>query len=261
MIHWIVSRQAAFRLAGLRTGRRDLLEAIPASGGILSIAEWDGIEAVLPSEAGTAGQQVAVYGGHPFLEAVKRQRPEWSGGIFHDPDLLSGQAVIRAIGPLALNSHSSLMCLREAREMVLAGESLFLRPDRADKTFAGRVFTRKDLDLLPDDPDLAVIASAPREIFAEYRFVVVDREVVTGSQYARAGKLDVRVDVDPACRAVAKQAACLYAPVPAYVCDVAETPEGPRVVEYNSFSAAGLYACDASAIADALAQHFEPPAA
>ena len=38
----------------------------------------------------------------------------------------------------------------------------------------------------------------------------------------------------------------------AFVLDVADTLEGPKVIEVNNFNSAGLYACDVGKIVDAV---------
>ena len=249
MTHWIFSSQAATRLRDLKTGQTNLFDAALRHAQEVTTVSWDGTQFDPRGLERISGDEVVVYGGHPFLDALRAWRPDWASGIFHDPGALSAGRVIDALGPLALNHDAQAMLLEGARDRIASGETLFLRPDLGDKAFSGGTFGPEDLTDLPDTPDLAVIAAPIRDITAEFRFVIIDGEVATGSQYARDGKLDVRFDVDAACRARAREAALIYAPAAVYVCDVAMTREGPRVIEYNSFSSSGLYACDGVAIA------------
>ncbi|MBW3243342.1 ATP-grasp domain-containing protein [Epibacterium sp. DP7N7-1] len=252
MTHWIFSTQAADRLCNLRTGRVNLYDAAKEYADQVTVMHWDGKHIDTRGLEDVSPHELIVYGGHPFLEALRAAMPSWSPGIFHHPDLLSSQELIAALGPLSLNQGSQFMRLEDVSARIAAGARLFLRPDRADKSFAGGIFTSNDLEKLPPLPDLPVTVSEPKMILAEYRFVVVETKIITGSQYARGGRLDIRQDVDTQCQELAAEAARIYAPTPAFICDVAETPDGPRVVEYNSFSAAGLYACDAQAIVKAM---------
>ena len=43
-----------------------------------------------------------------------------------------------------------------------------------------------------------------------------------------------------------------FQPARAFVLDVADTLEGPKVIEVNNFNSAGLYACDVGKIVDAI---------
>lgn len=252
MAHWIFACQAVERLRNIRTGRTNLFDAAISAGDEVSVLDWDGATIdVDPIEHVTGGEVVA-YGGHPFLDALREARPDLASGIFHDPAALGSQVVIAELGSLALNHGSKLVPISAARGLLQKGKPLFMRPDRADKAFAGGVFSPDDLEKLATLSDVMVTVSTPRKIVAEYRFVIVQGEVVTGSQYARGGRLDVRQDVDPTCQSLAAHAAAIYAPMEAFICDVAETADGPRVVEYNSFSAAGMYACDGVATITAM---------
>jgi hypothetical protein len=146
----------------------------------------------------------------------------------------------------------------------------FLRPDVVTKTFAGRVF---DFDGLEDsiyaldkyeriDPAEIVIIADPKDIIAEFRHFVVNGKVVAESQYRRNGVLDIRIDVTEDNSRFARQIAeemveideerIRWQPDTVYVVDTAETVDGPRIIEFNSASCSGLYACDTRAIAKAV---------
>ena len=135
---------------------------------------------------------------------------------------------------------------------------LFVRPDVVTKSFAGRLFDfdtfedsiRSIVQYEPiDDRELCIIASE-KEIIAEFRHIVCDREVITGSQYRRDGKLDIRSDVDEDCHRLAQQVAEKEDMDYVYVVDTALTEDGPRIMEFNAFSCSGLYACDTNIIVD-----------
>jgi hypothetical protein len=71
---------------------------------------------------------------------------------------------------------------------------------------------------------------------------------VTKSQY-RWDKLDIRIDTLPECDRLAEQVAeHKWQADRVYVCDIAQTDEGPKIIELNAFSSSGLYACDTRAI-------------
>ncbi len=77
---------------------------------------------------------------------------------------------------------------------------------------------------------------------------------VAGSGYAADGRTAGRPlgDDHPALEYAQSILAYLAAPEAAFVLDVAEGPDGLRLLELNPFSGADLYACDRSAVVDAI---------
>lgn len=147
-------------------------------------------------------------------------------------------------------------------------DGIFVKPAVDAKKFTGTVLTKvslaEKLDKLANvSGDLpCIVAPARGDINSEYRFVISDGKVITGSQYQRDGRLDVRRDVMPAAVDLAYIVATMeWQAAPVYVCDVAVTDSGVAlVIELNPFSSCGLYACDTVAIAQALCERHVVPA-
>lgn len=140
---------------------------------------------------------------------------------------------------------------------------VFVRPNTGFKSFAGQFVRQSDwaydvegIDKLSGVMDTTmVMVNAPIELQGEFRFVIADGRVVTGSEYRWDGKLDVRSDFLEDCFEVAKKVAAHPWQVDiAYTCDVAQTADGPKVVELNGFSSAGLYACDINKVVAAVSK-------
>lgn len=140
-------------------------------------------------------------------------------------------------------------------------ETLFIRPDAVTKAFAGTVINANEWEkrilLLEETSGVTdqawVYLADPKEITAEYRFFIVANTVVTGSQYRRNGILDIRVDVSDGAFSLACDVADHpWQPDDCYVVDIADTPEGQKIIEFNSMSCAGMYACDQAAIIKAV---------
>lgn len=110
------------------------------------------------------------------------------------------------------------------------------------------------------DPLSHTIIAKRKDILREYRFVIVNREVITGSSYewfdstSEDSELFQKAHAEEPseqwygramelARRVAREE---FQPDVAYTCDVARiTGDDPyRVVELNSFSSAGMYDCD-----------------
>ncbi len=145
----------------------------------------------------------------------------------------------------------------------LAGSegNIFVRPDSPLKPFSGRVvsvqrFTPSAVDygFYFDDLALPIVLTPTVSLGDEYRFVVVQRSVVTGCRYQAQGRKAAGTDVPPAVASLAEQIAHAFdAPDPVYVLDLVDTADGPRLLEINPFSGADLYDCDLFAVVDSVA--------
>ena len=139
--------------------------------------------------------------------------------------------------------------------------ALFIRPNSGFKTFAGQPIYLNNVEDQIATLDrctgvwyntLILISSFKAFQANEYRFVVVENEVITGSAYnwdTKANKPEYPRECWHIANIVAKGSWQLDT---AYVCDVVITPEGPKVLELNSFSCAGMYACDRMKIVEAV---------
>lgn len=141
--------------------------------------------------------------------------------------------------------------------------SLFIRPVSGRKTFAGTVITRYNvIDELSASMQLTSVMSeticlvSPAiDIQSEYRFVIGNHEVIDGSEYRLDNVLDIRHDWPAECWKLANlMAKHSWQPDVCYTVDVAITGDGPRIVELNGFSAAGLYACDKDLIVNRISE-------
>jgi ATP-grasp domain, R2K clade family 3 len=183
-------------------------------------------------------------------------------------------------GALMLNNEFTMLPYGELRRRILEDNEMglipphfydhrmFVRPDVVTKTFAGRVFdfdTEEDNIYALDkyekiDPAELVVIADPTDIISECRHFVVNGKVVAESQYRRNNVLDIRIDVAEdnhnLAVAVAEKNQLVnflgWEPDTVYVVDTAETVDGPRIIEFNSASCSGLYACDTRAIVKAV---------
>lgn len=148
-------------------------------------------------------------------------------------------------------------CNRREYWINFAGGRAFLRPDSGGKLFTGLVVNHENVDheinsinqLSRMQPEELVWTARAKEILGEFRFVIADGEVIAGSEYRWDNVLDIRSDYPEECRELAQQVAEHEWQLDrVYTCDVALTADGPRIVELNGFSSAGLYACDLDAV-------------
>lgn len=99
--------------------------------------------------------------------------------------------------------------------------------------------------LRPND-SCKIAVSLAKEIYKEYRVIVVAGKAITGSTYdmteiAPDQVLEFVNEIDR-----------FWKPAPVYVVDVATTPNGFKIIEYNQFGTSAMYACDQEHIIDAL---------
>lgn len=154
----------------------------------------------------------------------------------------------------------------EYREMLFdlfGSDALFIRPNTGNKVFTGQLLTREDFDeqyrflgRYGPYPYTLVVASAPRNINIEWRFVVADGCVLTGSQYMVEGHNQCkRYDSGPAFDYAQKVLDTVdYEPDRVWTLDVCSTSEGFHVLEIGSFSCAGLYACDVRPVVEKVSE-------
>lgn len=144
----------------------------------------------------------------------------------------------------------------------LFGNHLFIRPDSGFKSFTGFDVSIENLDFElsalqqtkhPSANEMCLIAKA-KHIQGEYRLVICNHEIVTGSQYRWNDRLDIRIDVHSDAWAFAESvvAKANWQLDIVYTVDIFLGEDGPRIGEFNSFASAGLYNCDMDAIVDAV---------
>jgi len=126
---------------------------------------------------------------------------------------------------------------------------LFIRPNGGDKKFTGQVIDRStNLDKITIEdigPTTLMVVAEPQNIIAEWRYVVVDRQLITCSRYKKDGRLDVSnlgnaEATGLACQIVRET----WTPDPAFCIDICETNNGFYLLELNSLSCSGFYDCD-----------------
>lgn len=147
--------------------------------------------------------------------------------------------------------------------------SIFIKPDSNDKIFSGKVvhflqfekWAKQEEDCYEISPETLVLVSGALEpLDVEWRFVICDRKVVTGTIYKIAGETSpLPLSADrPAPIALAEEiAAHPWQPAPVYVLDICATQMDPagasyKVLECGPFNGAGLYKCDLEKVVDAV---------
>lgn len=141
---------------------------------------------------------------------------------------------------------------------------IYIRPDRGDKPFTGQLLDLQDFDRFwknnvvcnVEDND-SVVISTPKTINGEYRFVVSnEQEIVACSTYQYQGQRTLIPSVPKGASELVKKILDIkHFPDPVFVMDICEDSDGNFwLMEFNSFSSAGLYACNKKQIVDIVSE-------
>ncbi len=200
---------------------------------------------------------------------VRRKRPNWAGN-WHDESLYNCRRYYAYWGEHITQRKYLMLPFSEVcrqqewlYETIGLGGELFLRPDSGAKEFNGEVISRDRFAAWSKytaewvQKDLLCVASQPVKLDKEYRLVVRDGRVVTGSMY-RMAKHVVSERLDKSDEEMGKVAAFAEqvmagSPMPLppiHVIDVAVEPDRMSVMEVGCFCCAGLYECDRRAVAE-----------
>lgn len=202
------------------------------------------------------------------------KRKGWTPGVFDLGDI-TYQDCINHWGVWMLNYGARVCRLHTALswfDSVAKDGLVFIRPIHDSKFFAGGVMDFEELLYMVKgvqslggeaDPsgltmNTEVMMSEPKNIRAEYRFWIVNGQVVTGSLYKRGGRVVysdvIDKDVETFAHAcVTPMSVHSWNPLRAFVLDVAHMEdESMRIVELNTLNAAGLYAADVNKLFGAL---------
>lgn len=137
-------------------------------------------------------------------------------------------------------------------------DKFFLRPAEAGKVFGGMVVTKdtwQNTKQLRALPETLVLAARVHDIVKEWRFIICNGKVVTGSQYKENGNI-VRIKAVPEqvwhyAQGVLNNVK--YRPDALWTLDVCQLVTGALfVLEVGSFSCAGLYAADSTKVIEAI---------
>lgn len=249
---------------------------VPFGGGMRAVtpdARMRDIEAKMPAEDSC----VFLYGSINAARYLARHR-KWYPLAWADFDALRCQKYYTQLGPYLLQEEYAFMPLGEIyrrKEWVyknfgVDGE-VFIRPDDNAKSFAGEKVAEEHWDkwyrnalFYNDDPTILSIVSKPVKLTQEWRFIIANGKVITGSQYRMNGMVELeRVTPAPVEKplisfseaairwAEETLAKTKYNPHPMFCFDVGATPNGLKVVEVGAVNTCGLYDCDIDAVVEA----------
>lgn len=224
----------------------------------------DKSESVVSNSKGIIDRPIIIQASMNAVKYIQKQKPHWIPNAWTTWANYECSKYYAHIGQYLLNDDYIMMPLSEVKRRIDYlfntigdGNSVFIRPSSGYKYFTGQLFTRdtfiKDWQWVESFamPETLLVVSSPKKILQEYRFVVVDHVIITGSTYNKDTKsytvLNKLDDVFNQAQDILND--ITYTPDDIFILDIAWHESGAyNILELNSFSCAGLYACDLSII-------------
>lgn len=206
-----------------------------------------------------------LYGSSQMVQkayADSRLKPD----LFFDPAQFDQRAWVANRGDDLLNAAGANISWSDLR-VLTEKETVFVRPTFEQKSFAGVLVgpdTAKEWFVGVEgrnsrlNDDTQVWVSRPKKILAEYRFIVLDHEIVTGSRYRADDRLAVSAEIPEVVFARAQGLARGWHPARFVTMDVAVVTETDfRIVEFNSIHSSGLYLADILKVVEAAERAYQ----
>lgn len=143
-------------------------------------------------------------------------------------------------------------------------DQLFFRPNKGGKEFTGNVWTVDNISREVDaiikmynvELSSMILVSTPKKILEEARFVIGNRKILGSSRYQVNGKHKEDLNVNDESIKLVEDIiqSSEWLPDDLFVIDIAQTPDGPKIIELNSFSCSGWYAIDPKTLISKVSQ-------
>lgn len=255
-VSWIVDQTISER--EYDCGYPSLLNAAIEAGHHVSEAKYIPFERKIKiikehKKMGIIGPIIA-HGTIEFIRECKKKFPLACPLAYQNENVTSFEKFAVPLRDYLLNDDYLILPYKEIKlREEFKRKSFFIKPLSGLKQFTGKVIVPENFEheinslnrIERIDDDLLCVVSSSKYIESEFRYIICDGKVITGSEYRWDNKLDIRIDTLPECDKLAEIIAKHeFQADYVYVCDIAMTGDGPKVIELNSFSSSGLYACD-----------------
>ncbi len=170
---------------------------------------------------------------------------EW---VKHRDDMLNQDPITILVKDLRNDWVKELTFIKSIKEKLLTG--MVIEPIKEDHDY----WTIEHSDLDGTDE---LITSPYIQIDNEWRFFIVDGEVITGSMYRRDGVRCRNFPIPDSVWDLAKEKAKQWLPTTNVVMDIAQTRNhGFKVIEFNSINASGVYSSDLNKLVTKIEQMY-----
>jgi len=158
-----------------------------------------------------------------------------------------------------LSSDARVVPFSSAQAILGKQVRLFIRPSADSKVFEGGVYDLEGLAAATEETKVTdatpVVVASPIQVEVEWRFIIVDREIVAGSEYRRWGRVSTQGSIPQAAIEFAVEAALRWSPADIYCLDLASTSNRLGIVEANCFNASRFYGAPVERIIRAVNAH------
>jgi len=253
-LHWVIQENLYKEEAFI-----DLIQALENSKCKYNVVKVVPFEHSLEPEP-KINSNVVVMGATVMIGIALERK--WIPGVFYN-DNFNHKIWSDKLGNELLNYESEVCAFKNINPKY---NPFFIRPCEDRKIFTGQVIDKANLKIWSKsvkstgnvgyvtlNPDSLVVVSPVKVIHAEWRFFVVDGEVITGSLYKRGDRV-IHLPM------INKEDSHLYAqsmvdkwqPDRAFVIDVALTDNGYKVIEYNCLNSSGFYKSNVGKIVNSI---------
>ena len=179
----------------------------------------------------------------------------WSPGVWFDPAKFRTSTWRTYYKELLFNFDAKIIPLSEVLNQSL--DTFFIKPDNDLKDFSGSITNKEEFtkwyknmnyEDCPFDLSIPVVVSPLKDIGKEWRLIIVNGKVVTGSLYKMRSRYPRVCEQPDKVVALAEYAATLFSPAPVFVMDIGDIGGDYKIIELNCFNASGFYSCDVDKI-------------
>ncbi|HWZ84060.1 MAG TPA: ATP-grasp domain-containing protein [Terriglobales bacterium] len=237
-VHWIIQENQ-----GDPTGVRRIVEALESDCHVPHLV-WLNKSLDVPPIPALPDVAPIVCHGQGFVTRALHH-PRLKPGLFFDPKTFCWAAFRSGWEGAILSSDGRVMALSAAQDFLQNGATAFVRPDSDSKIFAGGVYDAAGLEEVTKPTAVPnatpVVVASPVSIEAEWRFFVVNREIVGCSEYRRWGRPSTDGSVPHVAIDLAAHLALRWSPADVYCLDLGASGDRVGVVEANCFNASRFY--------------------
>jgi hypothetical protein len=251
-----------------------LIEAIKKSGREVKTLKYIPFDDDLPSKCYKyydPTECVVFYGSLGFGTKLRKN---WTPGVYCNYEKYDCTNYYPAFSEHLLNRDYIMMPygdIKNKKDFIYKtfnSDKVFMRPSSMLKQFTGQVVSKfnfdeayKVLGFYDVEPSLLSVISSVKDIRKEWRFVICNNEVISGSLYRDWDLYKSEVNLpctDDSARKYADELCKLYKPESVWTLDVCLLDTGEyRLLEIGCFSCAGMYGNDLDIIVEKVSETAE----
>ncbi len=205
----------------------------------------------IPQEAFPAQNEKIICWGPSFVPRAVNY-PKLSPGIWYDDTQFRWSRFQDKWAEHMLSQDGKVMSMRRALEN-LTSDAVFMRPDTDSKAFNGGVYSRENPPQIhPDFGDIQIVQAPLRPVQDEWRFFIVDQDIIAASSYRVLGQPNIQGVVPDGALRLARRVIKIWGPAKVYCLDIGLSHDKFGIIEANCFNASRLYGANPVAVAKAV---------